>query len=113
MKEQIATKESMYVEKMHGFEEVSKELSDRYGCDFLYGDIETLTGEGTPKETEIVGIVKGPRTKLDAQILERIANIAPNPVIGYIGRHPEKILGEDVEYRKKKADGEEILLVRV
>lgn len=110
MREELSGKKSIYIEEMHGFEEVTKDLSRLYGCDLIYGDIQTLTNLETP--TEIVGIVKGPRTKLTAEMFERIANITSNPVIGYIGRHPEKILQEDVAYRRDKVNDEEIFLVQ-
>ena len=110
MKEKLLGKESIYIEEMHGFEKVTKDLSRLYGCDLIYGGIKTLTNAETP--TEIVGIVKGPRIKLTAGMFERIANAASNPVIGYIGRHPEKILQEDVIYRRDKINDEEILLVQ-
>lgn len=111
MRKNTPEQKSIYIEKMHGFEEVAKDLGEHYGCDFIYGDIEVLTISESP--AEVVGIVKGPRTKLDARILERIANVASNPTIGYIGRHPEKILDEDVEYETRKINGQEILLVQV
>lgn len=110
MKESSLEKESIYIEEMHGFEKVTKDLGKLYGCDLIYGDIQTLTNSGAP--TAIVGIVKGPRTKLTAQMFERVANASSNPIIGYIGRHPEKILREDVIYKKDKVNGQEILLVQ-
>lgn len=111
MRETSPGHESIYVEEMHGFERATEDLRQRYGCDLIYGDIQTVMSSEIP--TEIVGIVKGPRTKLTTEMFERIASAASNPVIGYIGRHPEKILREDVVYKSRKTNDGQMLLVQV
>lgn len=110
MKKQSERKESIYIEEMNGFERVTQDLNRVYGCDLIYGDIGAMGTSET--SSEIVGIVKGPRTKLNTDMFQRIAEVAPDSVIGYIGRHPERILNEDVAYTRQNIGEIPIFLVQ-
>lgn len=110
MIEQPEGRKLIYIEKMDGFSSIIHDLNSIYECDFIYDHIKAIGTSGTP--SEIIGIIKGPRIKLNTDILYRIAEAMSDPVIGYIGRHPEKILDEGVVYTRQNIDGVPILLIQ-
>ena len=103
--------EAIFIEQMNGFRPIIRELSARFGCELIYGELNELIS-GDKAHNEVVGLVKGPRTKLSAEMFTKIANVMQDPIIAYIGRHPRKILDDEVEYNKRCFHGQEVLLVQ-
>lgn len=103
---------TMFVEEMSGFDVAINDLRNRYDCDVVEGTVKDLVG-GKITDTEIIGLIKGPRTKLTSEILAKLVGVMKDPVIAYIGRHPEKILDTNLPYKKKSFEGRSIIILPI
>lgn len=82
------------VETMHGFDQAVAELIFP-NVTILYAPLPVLI-EACLAQSDVLGIVKGPRTSLHSQDLDLLACRQPALVISYIGRHPATILAPDI-----------------
>lgn len=96
----LSNEKLVFVEEMNGFENAISFLS-KGNMGLISGKLSDLL---TQTNTNIKGIVKGPRTILDMATLNVLALKYPSVVISYIGRHIDKILADDVRF-KKYAEG--------
>jgi len=84
----------LFIEKMHGFDRAVAELMLQE-MQVIYTDLPTIIEEST-RQNGVIGIIKGPRTILKKQELERMVQRHPDLILSYIGRHPRNILAPDV-----------------
>lgn len=84
------------IENMHGFDLAVAELA-LPGVQIFYADLPTLIAECIRRQN-VLGIVKGPRTRLRKAQLDLLACMHPGLVIAYPGRHPCKVLAPDIPY---------------
>ncbi|HEU5229867.1 MAG TPA: NAD(P)-dependent oxidoreductase [Ktedonobacteraceae bacterium] len=94
MRDFLEEKPLLCIETMHGFDQGVAELAD-VGFKVIYASLPILVEECLRHRT-VVGIVKGPRTKIGRQELDLLAHKHPNLVISYIGRHPSQVLAPDI-----------------
>lgn len=83
------------IESMHGFDRSVAKLAP-VGVNIVYAPLSVLIEECLRHST-IVGMIKGPRTKIGKQELDLLAHRHPNLVISYIGRHPSQALALDIQ----------------
>src|SRR5437660_1405974 len=95
MRDLSGEKPLLCIESMHGFDQSVAKLAP-VGVKIIYASLSTLIEECLRHRT-IVGMIKGPRTKIGRQELDLLAHRHPNLVIAYIGRHPSQILAPDIQ----------------
>lgn len=100
----------LYIEDMAGFQDAVYTLQKTFGCDIVIGTVNEFMS-GQTMLAEVIGLVKGPRTKLSQEILDKLACTMHNPIISYVGRNPEKVLEADIKYTSKEIEGNKILII--
>lgn len=103
--------QAIIVEQMNGFRPVVEEMRSKFGRELIYGELNEFT-DGDKAYNEVIGLVKGPRTKLSSDMLARIGGIMQDPIIAYIGRHPRLILDDEVLYNKRRFHDREVLFIQ-
>jgi len=95
MRDLSEEKPLLCIESMHGFDQSVAKLAP-VGVNIIYAPLSVLVEECLRHST-IVGMIKGPRTKIGKQELDLLAHRHPNLVISYIGRHPSQALALDIQ----------------